>query len=111
MENIKKTIFNYLAANANGRGRAIKAGYLACVFSIPERNVRELIAEMREAGQPIASAVHEPYGFYVPATYEEAEECLGHLYSRVEKIRCAFMGLKRGLNAKFGDQLTLRLNN
>lgn len=75
-----------LLQNRKGRKRALTAKQLARLVGASERRVRENISELRRQGHPIASAVHPPYGFFVPETPEEAHECLGHLYSRIREI-------------------------
>jgi hypothetical protein len=98
-------VLTYLKTNARGRLRAANAGDIAAALNASERAVRAAVHDLRNAGEPIASAVEEPTGFYIPRSVEEAEACSGHLWARVREIArvarrfddsVAVLGLKRG---------------
>jgi biotin operon repressor len=84
---------------ATGRNRAVTASYLAAVTRLSSRTVRAVVADLRRQGYPIASAVHRPYGFYVPATPEEAQECQAQLYSRIRELGITARALDRAFGA------------
>lgn len=84
-----------------GRKRALTAKQIGRLVGIGEREVRAIIADLRREGHPIASAVHPPYGFYLPADAEEARECQAHLYSRMRELGVT----ARALDAAFGAHL------
>jgi DNA-binding Lrp family transcriptional regulator len=69
-----------------GRSQAMTARQLARMTGIREREVRSIIADLRRQGHAIGSAVNPPYGYFMPATFEEARECQAHLYSRMREI-------------------------
>src|SRR3990167_7097614 len=67
----------------HGRDNAIKGSSLARACGLKnDRAVRLAIRELIQAGEPIASAVTPPYGFYLAETPGECEE-----YIRVERER------------------------
>lgn len=95
---------------ARGRNRALPASHLAAVTGLSRRTVRAVIAELRRQGYPIASAVSQPYGFYVPATPEEAEECQAQLYSRIRELGITARALDRAFGQHVpGRQMVLDL--
>jgi len=83
---LKKEVGTVLYAFHLGRARVICARELATKLNQSEVLIRQTIAEMRMEGQPIASSNRQPEGYYIPATLEEANECMEHLRSRVKKI-------------------------
>lgn len=104
---LKKEIGDTLYAFHTGRNRVILAKNLAAKLNQSEVIVRRAIAEMRIAGKPIASTNRAPMGYYIPATIDEAKECLEHLRSRVRKISMSAAGVEKGLYAMFRSQLDL----
>lgn len=72
-----------------GRKNAMTAQSLARLTGLPEREVRQIISDLRDVGHPIASAVNPPRGYYIPKTIEEAKECQRHMHSRVRQIKKA----------------------
>lgn len=103
---LKRDVANMLYAFHHGRQRSITSKQLAERLNLRcATPVRAAIAELRCEGQPIASSNRQPEGYYIPASVEEANECLQHLHSRVRKICMAAAGMERGLRARYGDQL------
>ncbi len=97
-------------SEARGRNRALPASHLAAVTGLSRRTVRAVIAELRRQGYPIASAVSQPYGFYVPATPEEAQECQAQLYSRIRELGITARALDRAFGQHVpGRQMVLDL--
>lgn len=95
---------------ARGRNHAVTATHLAAVTRLSNRTVRAVVAELRRQGHPIASAVQPPYGFYVPATPEEAQECQAQLYSRIRELGITARALDRAFGAHLpGRQMVLDL--
>jgi hypothetical protein len=99
--------------NHQGREKAITTSHLVEVISqkagclLAERRIREAISELRLAGNPIASSVHSPMGYFLPATAQEARETIGHFRSRVREMCAVTRGVERGLLAQFGPQMAL----
>lgn len=98
-------VLTYLKTNARGRLRAANTGDIAGALNASERAVRAAVHDLRNAGEPIASAVEAPTGFYFPTSVDEADACSGHLWARVREIArvarkfddaTALLGLKRG---------------
>jgi biotin operon repressor len=95
---------------ARGRSHAVTATHLAAVTRLSTRSVRAVVAELRRQGYPIASAVQPPYGFYVPATPEEAQECQAQLYSRIRELGITARALDRAFGQHVpGRQMVLDL--
>lgn len=95
---------------ARGREMAITSQRIAKATGTSDRTVRAVVANLRRQGYPIASAVNPPYGFYVPATPAEAQECQAHLYSRIAEIATTARALDRAFGAHLpGRQMVLEL--
>lgn len=68
-----------LAAH-NGRAQAIRVRDLAARLNLPERAVRRLVSEAREAGHAICA--HPRDGYFLAATADELNETCAFLRSR-----------------------------
>ena len=82
-----------------GRDHARKVRIISSLTGIPEREVQSIVEELRAEGHPIASAVHSPFGYYIPATRAEAEECLAQLESRLSAQGRTYRHLARAFAA------------
>lgn len=95
---------------ARGRDKAITASHLAAVTRLSNRTVRAVVAELRRQGYPIASAVNPPYGYYLPASLEEARECQAQLWSRVGEVAATARAFDRAYGEHTqGRQMVLDL--
>jgi hypothetical protein len=101
-------ILTVLEYYCKGRGNAKTAKNLSRITGFGERQVRLIIAELRHDYHPIASAVHEPYGFYMPNTAIEARECLNHIDSRIKELYETKLGIERGLVVEFGNEMGMQ---
>lgn len=63
-----------------GRENGTGVKQLAVALDATERHVRQLISELREAGQPICGTPHD--GYFMAETAEELEETCDFLRSR-----------------------------
>ncbi|HHV61118.1 MAG TPA: hypothetical protein GXX51_00530 [Firmicutes bacterium] len=100
MEEKHMRIWRYLQ-NCKGRDKALTSKQLSRLTGMSEREVRAVIAELRRDNYPIASAVHPPYGFFLPEGIDEARECQAHLYSRMRELGIT----ARALDRAFGEHL------
>ena len=72
---------------------AIHAGELAERLTMPERLVRQCVANLVELGEPILSNGN---GYWIAQTQEEFDECIASLMRRAAKIFKRAWRLKRG---------------
>lgn len=94
-----------------GQNKAITVEILSDRTRTSPRKVRKIVSDLACKGIPIASSIRKPYGIFIPRTRAEANECLGHLKSRIKSIYLHARGLEKGLQKKFGDsQLVLGLD-
>ena len=63
-----------------GRSRGISARHLCARLDVPERRVRQLITEAREAGHAVCGMPRD--GYYIAANAEELEETIEFLKHR-----------------------------
>jgi len=67
-----------------GRGKARTGKDLAKVLGFKDdRVVRLAIRGLIAEGLPVASSVQPPYGFYIASSYQEAQEYMKVLHSRL----------------------------
>jgi hypothetical protein len=90
-----------------GRANAITAPALTAAVRealgtyVSERDVRDVISNLRKRCHPIASSVREPFGYFWPTTELEAHEVMGHFYSRMREISALARGVEHGLQEMF----------
>lgn len=63
-----------------GRGNGTSAKVLASALNVKERQVRLLVSDLREAGEPVCGTPSE--GYYYAATPEELQHTCDFLRSR-----------------------------
>lgn len=93
-----------------GRKRAMTARQIARFAGLNERCVRMVIADLRKEGYAVASAVNPPYGYYLPASLEEARECQAQPWSRVGEVAATARAFDRAYGEHTqGRQMVLSL--
>ncbi|MCL4473529.1 MAG: hypothetical protein M1455_06270 [Actinobacteria bacterium] len=93
-------ILSRLQISHKGQKHAIKAPALAADLGISDREVREIIHDLRVTGEPICSGAH---GFYWPVSREDAGPCIAWIASRFQQMRASYEGYMRGLDREFGQ--------
>jgi len=79
MKNLKAEIKNILLRH-EGQAQAIKSKELCLLLTLPDRQVRLLIRELRSDGLPVLSSGE---GYYMPSNWDELRECLASMRSRL----------------------------
>jgi archaellum biogenesis ATPase FlaH len=97
----QELVLQTIKQKAIGRSKAITVSELSSITNITERKVRETVSELRKLKYPISSTVHKPYGYFIPANVEEAEETVNQLRHRIKEIKEAIKGYEEGLNILF----------
>lgn len=82
----KNRVKEYLESNCIGRELAVGKRTLSLSTGISERTIRTVINELIRDGMPVCSAVHDPCGYYIPATRQEAEEAINTLTSYAREL-------------------------
>jgi hypothetical protein len=80
-DSLKRQIQTVLERH-QGRSRAITRRELRRVLEIPlsqDRQLRDLIAEMRNEGIPVIFATERPQGYYIPQDLTELKEGMDNL--------------------------------
>lgn len=104
----KETILQHLR---RGKENAITGGRLAQIMGEHgDRSIRLAIRELIEEGQPIASSVHPPYGYYIIETTEEYEEYKAVLRARAIDNFLRLRAFKRAAGQLFnGRQMAMEI--
>ena len=105
VNNNKQAVLEFIHTSCQGRKHAMTARSLSRVLGIPEREVREIVSELRRERHPIASAVNPPYGFYIPKNMQEAKECRQHLYSRITQLKKTAKAFDAAIDGSFDKQV------
>lgn len=105
---LKREVADTLYAFHGGRARSVTSKQLARRLNQHPDRIRAAISELVTEGQPIGSVKD---GYFAIESPREATECYRHLESRARKIFRRLAGLRRGVVAKFGNQLKLGLDN
>lgn len=108
VNNNKQAVLEFIHTSCQGRKHAMTARSLSRVLGIPEREVRDIVAELRRERHPIASAVNPPYGFYMPKNMQEAKECQRHLRSRIRQLEVTAKSFDRAINKNIRKQARQR---
>jgi hypothetical protein len=109
---VTREVLVFLQLHCIGRKNAATAQKIAVSTGRNSREVRHAIFELRRNGEPIASSVNAPYGFFIPESEKEARECLNHLYSRIQEIYKTARSVEQGLKKRFpGHQMPLQLKD
>lgn len=98
---LSREVLWFLRMNCTGRKKAATAQKIGLSTGRSPREIRQAIFELRRNGEPIASSVNAPYGFFIPENEKEARECLNHLYSRIQEIYKTARSVEQALKKKF----------
>ena len=83
---------------------AIKARELRVLFNLGEKQVRNVVGELRNEGRPICSS---SYGYWYSNNPEDIEKTIHRLNAQVENMNIAIAGLERILQEEQDEQKTL----
>jgi len=73
---------------------------------ITERAVRVAIRELRKEGYPILSTPHNPGGYFVPFTYQEAKEWRERMHDKAIKELAIINPVLKACNKMFPQKIS-----
>ncbi len=104
LENLAKILTNHVSSK-----QAITSLSLAKLLDSTDRKVRLGIRELISRGYPIASTVRPPYGYFIVANRQEADDYMRNLKSRLIEDALRRADFKKAASNLFdkGNQLKL----
>ncbi len=82
----------YLKEHHTSENNAIKARDLRALFNLGEKQVRNVVGELRNDEKPICSS---SYGYWYSKDPEDIKKTIHRLNAQVENMNIAIAGLKR----------------
>jgi hypothetical protein len=108
MNQHKKNILSLLFLQCNGRENASKSGEITGMTGIGDREIREIIRELRREGHPIGSG---PRGFWWINNSGELKEYFSNMKSRAFDMLKTVSIQERSSAAELAGQLGIALEN
>lgn len=93
-----QAVLELIRTSCQGHRNAMTARSLSRITGVTEREVRDIVANLRRKGHLIASAVNPPYGFYIPENMGEAKACQRHLRSRITQLKATAKAFDAAIN-------------
>ena len=90
-------ILEYLKDFHTTESGAIKSRELRTLFNLTDKQVRNLVSQLRQDGEPVCSSF---YGYWYSTDPEDIEKTLHRLEAQVENMIISVKGLKRALGGK-----------
>lgn len=97
----ERRVFNAIPI---GRRFAISNKALADAVGLNPRLVQSLVQALRRRRIIVCSATEPPYGYYLPASRDESEACIGALRHRLSEESKTVRAMEVGHAKRYGAQ-------
>jgi hypothetical protein len=87
-------VLEYLKDCHNTESRAVKNRELRLLFNLTDRQVRGVVSQLRQEGEPVCSS---SYGYWYSTDPDDIERTLHRLEAQVENMNISITGLKKAL--------------
>ena len=87
-------MLEYLKDFHRSESGAIKSRELRTLFNLTDKQVRNLVGQLRKDGEPVCSSF---YGYWYSTDPEDIEKTLHRLEAQVENMNFSINGLKQAL--------------
>ena len=102
-------LLDYLRAHCRGAENAITVKHLGPALVMGHVRLREMIADLRDAGYVIGSQTTGPdRGYYLPLTYDEARRGVEHLRTRAREMGRRYAAQVRAIRRRYPPDLPPR---
>lgn len=92
MAGLSNDIADYLKEYYREERFAIKGREICELFNLTDKQVRNIVSGLRQAGEPICSSIH---GYWYSNNPEDIEKTLRRLEGQVNNMNSSITGLKR----------------
>ena len=90
-------VLEYLKDFHIAESGAIKSRELRTLFNLTDKQVRNVVGQLRQDGEPVCSS---SYGYWYSTDPEDIEKTLHRLEAQVENMNFSIHGLRRALGGK-----------
>ena len=92
-------MLGYLKDYHNKESEAVKNRELRSLFSLTDKQVRNVVSQLRQEGEPICSS---SYGYWYSTDPNDIEKTLHRLEAQVGNMNISIKGLKQALQGGKG---------
>ena len=90
-------MLEYLKDYHTTENTAVKGRELCSLFNLTDKQVRNVVSQFRQDGEPICSSF---YGYWYSTDPADIEKTLHRLEAQVENMNISITGLKKALGGK-----------
>ena len=87
-------LLEYLKDNHKSESRAVKNRELRSLFNLTDKQVRNVVSQLRQEGKPVCSS---SYGYWYSTDPDDIEKTLHRLEAQVENMNISITGLRKVL--------------
>ena len=92
-------MLEYLRDHHRTEGEAVKNRDLRSLFNLTDKQVRNVVSQLRQEGEPVCSS---SYGYWYSTDPEDIEKTLHRLEAQVENMFISITGLRKALKGDKG---------
>lgn len=89
-----KQMLEYMKDYHTEESKAVKNRDLRGLFNLTDKQVRNVVSQLRQEGEPVCSS---SYGYWYSTDPEDIEKTLHRLEAQVENMAISITGLKKAL--------------
>jgi len=90
-------MLEYLKDHHTTESEAVKGRELRTLFNLTDKQVRNVVSQLRQDGEPVCSS---SYGYWYSTDPDDIEKTLHRLGAQVENMVRSIEGLRRALGGK-----------
>lgn len=94
---VSNDVLEYLKDNHSNESNAIKGRELCVLFNVTSKQVRNIVNDLRQSGEPICSS---NYGYWYSTDPEDLDSTIARLNAQVVNMQRAIDGLYKAKEAK-----------
>ncbi len=92
-------MLDYLKDYHNTENKAVKSRELRSLFNLTDKQVRNVVSQLRQDGEPVCSS---SYGYWYSTDPDDIEKTLHRLEAQVENMNISITGLRKALQGGKG---------
>ena len=90
-------MLEYLKDFHRAENTAVKSRDLRSLFNLTDKQVRNVVSQLRQEGEPVCSS---SYGYWYSTDPNDIEKTLHRLEAQVENMSISITGLRKALGGK-----------